>query len=97
MWARMEPPGYILLRQTTYNGYVALRLVLKDNSAASLQKSAEYVKRVKIFPLSQANSPQTRYIDLYDKKVNFVSRLDADMYRTLDAMIQNEQIGRAHV
>jgi hypothetical protein len=86
------PPGYILLQQTTYNGYMALRLVLKDNSAASLQKAAEYVKRVKIFPLSQVDNPQTRYIDLYDKKVNLVSRLDADMYRTLDTIIQTERI-----
>jgi hypothetical protein len=52
----------------------------------------EYVKQIKIYPLSQVNNPQTRYIDLYDKKVNLVSRLDADMYRTLDAMIQTERI-----
>jgi hypothetical protein len=44
------PPGFIALQQTTYNGYMALRPVLKDNSAASLQKAVEYVKRVKIFP-----------------------------------------------
>jgi hypothetical protein len=86
------PPGYLLLQQTTYNGYLALRLVLKDNSAASLQKSAEYVKLVKISPLSQVNGPPTHYIDLYDKKVNLISWLDADMYCTLDAMIQNERI-----
>jgi hypothetical protein len=66
--------------------------LLKDNSAASLQKAVEYVKQVKIFPLSQVNNPQTRYIDLYDKKVNLVSRLDANMYRTLDTIIQTERI-----
>jgi hypothetical protein len=51
------PPGYILLQQTTYNGYMSLRLVLKDNSAANLQKAAEYAKRARIFPLSQVNNP----------------------------------------
>jgi hypothetical protein len=86
------PPGYLLLQQTTYNGYMSLRPVLKDNSAASLQKAVEYVKQIKIYPLSQVNNPPTRYIDLYDKKVNLVSRLDADMYRELDAMIQIERI-----
>ena len=85
------PPGFILLQQTTYNGYVSLRLVLKDNSAASLQKAAEYVRLVKISPLSQVNNPPTRYVDLYDKKVNLVSPLNADMYRTLHAMIQTER------
>jgi hypothetical protein len=30
------PPGYVLLQQTTYNGYMSLRPVLRDNSAASL-------------------------------------------------------------
>lgn len=87
------PPGFILLRpQTTYNGWMSLRLILKDNSAASLQKGAAYVKQIKIFPLSQVDNPQTRYIDLYDKKVNLVSPLDADMYRTLHAIIQTERI-----
>jgi hypothetical protein len=86
------PPGFIVLRQTTYNGYMSLRPVLKDNSAASLQKAVEYVKQIKIYPLSQVNNPPTRYLDLYDKKVNLVSRLDADMYRELDAMIQTERI-----
>jgi hypothetical protein len=71
---------------------MALRLVLKDNSAENLQKAAEYAKRAQIFPLSQVNNPPTCYIDLYDKKVNLVSRLDADMYRTLDAMIQIERV-----
>jgi hypothetical protein len=86
------PPGFIQLRQSTYNGYLSLRLILKDNSAASLQKAAEFFKRIKIYPLSQASNPPTRYIDLYDKKVNLVSRLDADMYRTLHAIIQTERI-----
>jgi len=86
------PAGFIRLQQTTYNGYMSLRVLLKDNSAASLQKGAEYIKQVKISPLSQVNNPKTRYIDLYDKKLNLVSRLDADMYRTLHAIIQTERI-----
>jgi hypothetical protein len=86
------PPGYLMLKQTTYNGYMSLRLVLKDNSAASLQKAVEYVKLIKVYPLSQANNPTIRYVDLYDKKVNLVTRLDANMYRSLHAMIQTERI-----
>jgi hypothetical protein len=85
------PPSFILLQQTTYNGYMSLRLVLKDNSAASLQKAVEYVKLIKIYPLSQADNPTIRYVDLYDKKVNLVTRLNADMYRSLHAMIQTER------
>jgi len=86
------PVGVILLRQTTYNGYVSLRVLLKDNSADSLRKGVEYVKKVTISPLSQVNNPPTRYVDLYDKKLNITSRLDSDMYRTLDAIIQTERI-----
>jgi hypothetical protein len=86
------PPGFIAVQQTTYNGWMVARAVLKDNSAASLQKAAEYDKQIKISPLSQVNNPPTRYIDLFDKKLNLVSRLDADMYRTLDAMIQIERV-----
>ena len=85
------PSGFIPVPQTTYNGWVSLRLILKGNSAASLQKVAAYVKQVKVSPLSQVNDPKTRHIDLFDKKVNLVSPLDAEMYRTLHAMIQTER------
>ena len=37
------------------------------------------------------NDPKTRHIDLFDKKVNLVSPLDAEMYRTLHAMLQTER------
>jgi hypothetical protein len=86
------PPGFIVVQQTTYNGWMVARSVLKDNSAANLQKAAEYGKQIKISPLSQVNNPPTRYVDLYDKKVNLTSPLDADMYRTLHANIQTERI-----
>ncbi len=86
------PPGFIQVPQTTYNGWVALRLIVKDNSAASFQKAAEYVRQIKISPLSQVENPQTRYVDLFDKKLNLVSRLDAEMYRALHSIIQTERI-----
>jgi hypothetical protein len=85
------PIGFIPVQQTTHNGWVSLRLILKDNSPASLQKVAAYVKQVTISPLSQVNDPKTRHIDLFDKKVNLVSPLDAEMFRTLHAIIQNER------
>ncbi len=66
------PAGFIQLGQTTSHGYMSLRLIVKDNSAASLQKAVEYVKQIKVSPLSQIDNPPTRYVDLFDKKVNLV-------------------------
>jgi hypothetical protein len=86
------PDGFIPVTQTTANGWLSLRMILKDNSPASLQKAVAYVKQIKVSPLSQVNDPKMHYIDLFDKKVNLVSRLDADMYRTLYAIIQTERI-----
>jgi hypothetical protein len=53
------PAGFIRVEQTTYNGWVSLRVLVKDNSAASLEKAAEYVRLIKIFPLSQVDNPPT--------------------------------------
>jgi hypothetical protein len=86
------PIGFIPVPQTTYNGWMSLRLILQDNSAANLQKASEFFKQIKVSPLSQVSDSKTRHIDLFDKKVSLVSPMNADMYRTLHAIIQTERI-----
>ena len=87
------PPGYVHLKQKTYNGYTLMRPIISDASDANLKKAAGYVKKIKVYPLSKAsNPPKTRHIDVYDKNIDGVAHFDASYFGRLDKMIQEENI-----
>ena len=51
------PDGYIVMPSDTYQGYALLRSVLKSGSADNVTKAVIYAKRIKVYPLSQADNP----------------------------------------
>jgi hypothetical protein len=53
------PPGYTALRPATFGSYALLRSNLKSHSAADVAESDAYGKRVKVYPLSQVDNPQS--------------------------------------
>jgi hypothetical protein len=85
------PDGYIVLPSLTYKGYALLRSIRESGSEADLAKAVEYGKRIKIYPLSQAdNPPPTTYVDaagvLYDATIPY----DIRFFESLDRVIQHE-------
>jgi len=85
------PDGYIVLPSSTYKGYALLRSIRQSGSDADLAKAVAYGKRIKIYPLSQAdNPPPTTYVDaagvLYDATIPF----DIRFFESLDRVIQHE-------
>lgn len=87
------PPGYVSLKQKTYNGYTLIRPIISDTSDANLEKAENHVKQIKVYPLAQAaNPPMTRYIDLYDKDIDGVAHFDASYFERIDRMIQEENL-----
>ena len=61
------PEGYIALPSDTYQGYALLRSILKSGSDADLAKAVAYGKRIKLYPLAQANNPKpTTFVDAID-------------------------------
>jgi hypothetical protein len=85
------PAGYIVLPSSTYRGYALLRSIRKSGSDEDLAKAVEYGKRIKIYPLSQAdNPPPTTYVDaagvLYDATIPY----DIRFFESLDRVIQHE-------
>lgn len=85
------PDGYIALPSQTYKGYALLRSIRQSGSEADLAKAVEYGKRIKIYPLSQAdNPPPTTYVDaagvLYDATIPY----DIRFFESLDRVIQHE-------
>ncbi|WKL46844.1 DUF1254 domain-containing protein [Flavobacterium pectinovorum] len=58
------PFGYIPMPSSTYTGFAILRSNLTDGSSNDIKRAIEYGKKVKIYPLSQAdNPPQTTFVD----------------------------------
>lgn len=85
------PAGYIVLPFQTYKGYALIRSVLKSGSEEDLAKAVAYGKRMKIYPLSQANAPSpTVYVDaagvLYDATIKY----DIRFFESLDRIVQYE-------
>jgi hypothetical protein len=61
------PEGYIPLQSDTYGGYALLRSNLISHGDADVAKSVAYGKRVKLYPLLQADTPpETVFVDAAD-------------------------------
>ena len=87
------PEGYTAVYQKTYNGSATLRPIIKDTTQATIDKAAEFVKGIKVYPLSQAaNPPETRHIDIYDKAINGLPYWDARYFSELNDILQEEKI-----
>jgi hypothetical protein len=56
-YSEQVPEGYIVLPSLTYRGYALIRSILRSGSEEDLAKAIEYGKRMKIYPLSQAQNP----------------------------------------
>jgi hypothetical protein len=85
------PAGYIPLQSDTYNGFTLLRSNLASHNDADIAKSVAYGKRIKVYPLSQAdNPPPTTFTDAFDTVFDSTIRYDASFYQSLDRVVQNE-------
>jgi hypothetical protein len=85
------PAGFIPMPSDTYRGYALLRSVLGSGSDADVAKALVYSKRIKLYPLSQAdNPPATRFLDAAD--VIFDSTIPYDMrfFLALNDIVQVE-------
>ncbi|MGY8665834.1 DUF1254 domain-containing protein [Bradyrhizobium sp. UFLA05-109] len=85
------PAGYIPLQSDTFSGFALLRSNLASHADADIAKSVAYGKQIKIYPLAQAqNPPQTNFTDAYDILFDSTISYDANFYRSLDRVVQNE-------
>jgi hypothetical protein len=85
------PAGMIALHSDTYSGFALLRSNLASHADADIAKSVAYGKRIKVYPLSQANNPPpTNFSDAYDVLFDSTIPYDASFYRNLDRVVQNE-------
>jgi hypothetical protein len=85
------PQGYIVLRPETYGGYILLRSNLLSHSNADVQSSIAYGKKMKVYRLSEADSPpETVFTDAKDVLFDSTIKWDATFFENLDRVVQEE-------
>jgi hypothetical protein len=85
------PDGYIALRSDTFGGYALIRSNLKSHSDADVAKSIAYGKKMKVYPLAQANNPPaTKFDDVKDIDFDSTIRYDASFFEHLNRIVQTE-------
>ena len=85
------PADYIAMPSPTYGGYAILRSNLKSGSDADVAKAVAYGKRVKFYPLQQADkAPQTTFVDALDVVYDSTIPYDLRFFESLHRIVQAE-------
>jgi hypothetical protein len=85
------PDGYIALTSMNHQGYALLRSILRSGSDADIATAVAYGKRVKVYPLSQADSPPpTVFVDAIDAVYDSTIPYDLRFFQSLDRVVQIE-------
>lgn len=85
------PFGYIPMPSSTYTGFAILRSNLTDGSDSDIKRAVEYGKKVKIYPLSQAdNPPAATFVDLIDISFGNTIPYNFHFFEVLNQFVQRE-------
>jgi hypothetical protein len=85
------PDGYIVLPSMAYQGYALLRSILQSGSDADVAKAVAYAKRIKLYPLSQAdNPPLPTFVDAIDVVHDATIPYDVRFSQSLNRVVQIE-------
>jgi len=85
------PDGYIGLQSDTFGGYMLFRARLESHGDADVASAIAYGKRMKVYPLAQADNPvPTVFTDAKDVVFDSIIRYDASFFGHLDRIVQSE-------
>lgn len=92
-WDQPSPDGYTVLANETFQGYALLRSVLDEGTQEALDKGLELCRRIRVYPLSEAdNPPETKARDLHGSVVDTTIPYDLRFYELLHRVVQNEPL-----
>ncbi len=87
------PRGYIVLHSNSYLQWIPGRTIPRDKGQKGWNAAVDYIKQVKIYPLSQAaNPPKQRFIDGSQVKYAALPMFDLNDFRMIDRLVQEEPI-----
>jgi hypothetical protein len=90
-YADEVPPGYLPMASDTYSGFALLRSILRSGSDRDVAQAVAYARRIRLFPLAQANQPPpTTFVDAIDVVFDATIPYDRRFFVALDRMIQRE-------
>lgn len=85
------PKGYFVFPQMTYNGWFALRAIVKDFSPETMAAAETLLKKIRIYPLSKAqNPPAMQHVAADGKLINGVPIFDLALFEQINDLIQVE-------
>jgi hypothetical protein len=85
------PFGYIPMPSSTYTGYAILRSNLTNGSPEDIKRAVDYGKKVKMYPLSQADHPsETQFLDLLETPFSNTIPYDFHFFELLNEFVQRE-------
>lgn len=98
----LVPPGYngpllpnaMVYEQKTNFGWTALRPIIAGGpTPENLAKATALIKKIKIYPLSEAGKPaKTKYVDVWGKHLEMTPKLDGGIYKHIHQMINEEVV-----
>jgi hypothetical protein len=87
------PGGYIVLRSNSYLQWIPGRTIPRDKGQKGWDAAVNYIKQLKIYPLSQAeNPPEQKFIDGSQKKYAALPMFDLNDFRMINRLVQEEPI-----
>jgi len=87
------PEGYIVLRSNSYLQWIPGRTIPRDKGQKGWDAAVEYIKQLKIYPLSQAgNPPKQKFIDGSQKTYAALPMFDLNDFRMINRLVQDEPI-----
>ncbi len=86
-------PGALVYEQRTNHGFGVFRPIIPDASEENLAKAAQFVRGLKVYPLSAAdNPPEMNYVDTYDLLLEMTPVLDGGIFSHIHEIIQEEVV-----
>jgi hypothetical protein len=90
-YKQATPEGYIPLKSEVYGGYMLFRSNLASHDDSDVQASIAYGRKMKIYPLSEAqHPPDTVFSDVKDVLFDSTIKWDASLFANLDRVVQEE-------
>ena len=87
------PPGYIVVRPQTFNGFALLRVIPKSSSEADVSNAIAMVKKLRLYPLAKAGGPpEQHFVDMAGRLFDGIVRFDESFYDSLAHMISEEPV-----
>ncbi len=87
------PSGYIVLRSGSYLHLIPGRTIPRDKGQKGWDAAVDYIKSLRIYPLSEAGSPKpTKFIDGAQKEYRAQPMFDLSYFYLIDRLVQEEPI-----